>query len=735
MNRVTRITQFKLLKGIVAFCCLVSIAAAFQPPSAGLQGVLPELAPYDVSIDQFDIFPEDREDWSAWSESTALLVADLYEDTELDAAGQQELLNKLNERLAFMEKSLKDPAYRALWDEFTILYGRVSRRVDLAQAALDTLTLDPAAIQKQQREEAMAKLDSAVANLQSAMRRVGSAGEGWLTYFKAQELADLTVDSENAADVLNSAKSLFEGRESLSDEQKEFANRAEFDNVASAVNQTLEVWNMPPPENYDIEALRAELSEVIAAVESYEESHKAEAASQVRTYANSFGEHALDNGERVQAALQKHYLNPNVIITASESFLSKMASDPRTTSSPISEYVGNARVSGSSTTSYNSTVNLRPNPNVAELELQLNGTVRTNTVSVVPDARIGTGGNHTFNATQRLTFSGTRLALYDQPRIDVNVNNYTTSINTKADGTLFEGTGRRKAQQAIAARRGQTNSLTREKIINQVMPQFRSEVPQQVEELNKSLEEGLIAKLEEKELLPESIKTRTTDSELISASKILKEGYVAGDQPNVGPELNRGASLQVHESAVNIILDELNFAGRTMTETEVKTELEEQLSYWLGKDFKFPVEDVNAEGEPVEGDAEDADADEETVFIFDANDPVRVKFQGNKVHFTIRAGFKREGKDDLETQIITVPLNFTMKDEATILIEADTPEVRSESGANVAQSNAIKKRIMAAFPPRERSRQLEIEREGRSPIKLSILDLSALNGWLTLKIQ
>ncbi|QDU78526.1 hypothetical protein Pla110_02300 [Polystyrenella longa] len=732
MNRVTRMHQLKWLKGIVAFSCMVSIAAAFQPPTAGLQGILPDMSPYDVSLDEFEIIPAKQENWREWSDATAIMVADLYENPELDAAGQTELLDKLDERLAFMSSALKNPSYRALHGEFAVLYGRVSRRADLARAALETLTLDPASITQQQREDAMAGLQNSVSALTRDMKSRGTRGTGWLAYFKIDPLTGLTVDSENAAEALNASKAVFDQRDSLDDELKSFVTKPVFDNVAAEINNTLSVWNAPPPEDYDVQALRDELAAVVVAVEGYEESNEAEYAAAVRQYADSFGETALDGGELVRAALQKHYLNSNVVFEASEQFLSKMASNSQTRSRPISETVGNARVSGTATTNYNTSVNLRPNPNIAEMELQLSGTVRTNTVSVVPDARIGMGGNHTFSASQRLTFNGDKLSLYSEPSFNVNVNNYTTSINTKADGTLFAGTGRRRAQEAIAARRGQTDSMARNKITNEVLPEFRSEVSQQVSKINNSLQESLVSKLKDKGLYPSKQSTSSTDSVLTLASTLLKDSKLAGDQPNVSATLSSGAAVHIHESAVNTILDELNFAGRTMTETEVKTELEEHLSEWLGKDFQFPVEDVNAEGEPVEEGSEDAD--EETVFIFDAEDPIRVQFRNNEAHFIVRAGFQREGKDDLETQIITVPLSFTMKDSQTVLIEADTPSVRSEGGANVAQSNAIKKRIMSAFPPRERSRQVEIERDGRSPIRLNIQEINALNGWMTIKV-
>ncbi|MEZ6045968.1 MAG: hypothetical protein R3C11_10400 [Planctomycetaceae bacterium] len=737
MNSVKSLTW---LKGLVAFCCMVSIAAAFQPPTAGLQGVLPEVSPYDISLDEFEILPAEAEAWREWSDKTAFLVADLYEDAELDAAGQAELLSQLEARLAFMEKSLTDPAYKVLFDEFTILHGRVKRRVDLARAALDTLTLDPASITNDLRTSALDDLKKAVSTLTSAMNSRGSAGTGWLAYFKTEDLAGLTIDGENVVDTLTTSKNLFDGRDGFDETQKSFAMKTEFNNVATAVNAALEVWNMPPPEEYNPEALRTELGELIAAVERYEEHNLTADATAVKNYANSFGATALDNGELVKAVLQKHYLNHNVIFQASENFMSKMVSDPQTQSRGISEYISNARVSGSSNTNYNTYVNLRPNANIAEFELQLRGTVSTSTVSVVPDARIGSGGNHSFTATQRITFNGDKLSLYSEPSINVNVNNYTTSINTKADGTIFAETGRNRARQAIAARRGQTDSMTRNKITNEVMPKFRSEVPAKINQVNQDLESKLITKLKEQNLYPVARHTSTTENLLTLANTIMNDLKLGGDTPNIAPEIRDGALLHLHESAANNMLDGLGFAGRTMTEAEIRSEIEAKFSELLGKEFKFSedtappaTDEAPAEGETAEEGDEVITAD--TTFIFDDEDPIRVQFEANKILFIVRAGFRREGKDDLETQIITLPIKFSMKDNNTILLEADTPAVKSESGANVAQSNAIKKRILNSFPPRERERQIQLEREGQSTLTLNVEELSALNGWLKVYVK
>ncbi|MBC7819049.1 MAG: hypothetical protein IAG10_19340, partial [Planctomycetaceae bacterium] len=107
---------------------------------AGLRGVLPVDVPAAVNDEAFAVLDGN---WKEWGEATAVEVAKLYSEEGLDLAVQRQQLEVLKRKLLTMETSLRDARYRSIHESLGGLYSALNRRVMVAEAVLDTLTLDP----------------------------------------------------------------------------------------------------------------------------------------------------------------------------------------------------------------------------------------------------------------------------------------------------------------------------------------------------------------------------------------------------------------------------------------------------------------------------------------------------------------------------------------------------------------------------------------------------------------
>ncbi|MGH7199818.1 MAG: hypothetical protein ACREJB_04390, partial [Planctomycetaceae bacterium] len=126
---------------------LPATASAFQPPDAeppqgvGLQGLLPEVVPDGLTIDDFAGIAES---WVQWGEEVGELLLELYESEEpLSLERQRTILTTLQDKLGVIQLALADPAYAEIHDDLVSLEGRLRRRLDLMTATLDVLQTAP----------------------------------------------------------------------------------------------------------------------------------------------------------------------------------------------------------------------------------------------------------------------------------------------------------------------------------------------------------------------------------------------------------------------------------------------------------------------------------------------------------------------------------------------------------------------------------------------------------------
>src|SRR4029079_1963187 len=135
----------------------------------------------------------------------------------------------------------------------------------------------------------------------------------------------------------------------------------------------------------------------------------------------------------------------------------------------------------------------------------------------------------------------------------------------------------------------------------------------------------------------------------------------------------------------------------SLTEDDITARVEAQFSKLLGRDFKFSND-------------KPAPADESTIrtIVFDKSDPLRMHAADGALVLTIRAGFKQEGKEDIPTQVVTVPLKFTVNVKDVVIenghISIEAAEPAGNPGQQLARAGVIRKKLDAAFPRRELER-------------------------------
>jgi hypothetical protein len=278
--------------------------------------------------------------------------------------------------------------------------------------------------------------------------------------------------------------------------------------------------------------------------------------------------------------------------------------------------------------------------------------------------------------------------------------------------------------------RGESEAIAASRLHDRVLPQFNSEVDKQFgpnSKINVDFNDRMSA-LRDLNLYPDAKSWSTTDSDLKVATRLMGPNELAANDPNPALVLGRGATILVHESLMNAAADRLDIAGQTLTEDDVRAKIEGNLTKLLGREVKFK-------------DDRPAPSEDDTglrSFIFDKADPMRVQVSDGTLTLTLRTGFKQEGKEDIPTQIINLPMTFSV-DVKNVVIEPGKVAIaaaeQGESAAKqLARAGVIKKKIESTFPRREIDRVSYVTRD-KKKVLVAVTRIRALDGWLSITYE
>jgi len=686
--------------------------------NVGLQGILPDEVPDALVLEAFDPLGED---WTKWSEAVFQDLIQLYEGDDTTIAEQRKIIASLRSHMKKADAAIQQKNTPTKIRETLIsIRGAILRRIDIAEAALDTLAADPKAARKQRLNRAWAAVTSALNQLEIHVNDY-RGGPAWLGYVHAEAIRQAANEKNADAGALSAAAKRIRERNKLKTaEQREFLGAAPFLRLEKALRALLHV-HKTAPKTVDTAKLRAALKKLVTSLEQYEETSTKKAASDARAAYESLYELSADGGDAMSKAMRSHYFNYNFRVYVAEPFLNRLIGDRRTERGRIRDRALGASIYGNQVTTTSVGVDLKPNKKVAHFDITLNGVTRANTVGVTEQANVYTSGYHRFWARKAVKFDGERFDANSRARVWVSANNRTYGAKTRYSHVpLLGGVTNRIAVREANKRRPQSEALTRQKISGRVSREFNAEVEKNFAEANKEFRENILNTIEDADVKPNAQTVRTTDDLLVINSRVMKGGELAGSAPNPGEGPGWGVTLRIHESAMNNAFDRLNIAGRTMTEDEVMNEIEKSLSNLTGDDKKTTEKKKSKSPDQ---------------FVFDKNDPIRFQVRGGVLNLVLRTGLKRPGEDDIPTQIITVPLNISVVDNQ-ILIDRGTVGVApaqpiDNRAEQIARAGIMRNKIEDAIPDEKHSNVFTFgEEEGKQPITITVTRISTVNGWV-----
>lgn len=733
---VFRLTRKCLFIGVPLAGCMVApiVYGQSEPtPETGFQGLkgLVSADPPGELLDALDGFPES---WTAWTDDTVKELNAFYREMPGEIEGQRTSLIGLKARLHTIDQALSDSRYEPIRGKLLDLRGAISKRIDLFQAVLDTLTdRHPKSDTSSIRQQLLARLTSLEAFLDGAI-----GGGKWETYLLTNEVRGLLLQHNGAGNdqlpLLNELKtSLKRMRVAKSSRDPEIITFCGYETVKNFHHDLeLAVAAIERETNgISWSDIRSEIKRLIGELENYEKSQLLNSAAQVRSAHDRLRELSPDAGGRLTWALRQHYFNSNFHASFTEGFLNRMMATSKVDAGEVRDFILGANVYGSQTTASNSFVDLLPANSGARFQIQLTGDVSNDTNAYASRAVIHTIGQHHFQGVKDVYFNGTTFSTAPA-MVNVMASNTPVSASTRADRIpIFGGIARRIALREANRKTPESEAIAAERVDSRVSPRFDSEVDDAFAQLNAQLRDKMALPLQAEQLYPDYIAAMSTDTKVTVSSRLMADWKLGGGAPPIEENGSEDAQISFHETLLNNTLDQLPIAGKTMTEPEFE-ELVKQKIRKLFPRMKL-LDQTRPKIQAVAGEPER--------IIFADHDPLRVKFEDGKMFLMVRAGFeqKTESGENTPPQLVTIAWTMSLAGDEIVLTRGDVTVEPMTAGENIAQqlltAGVIKSRLAKSFPNSSVApRTFSVDRPDKASLSLRVNGLTMQNGWLTVTL-
>lgn len=723
------------LGGVLTCAALVTgaLAQGDAPDNSGeigLKGILPASASERLS-ESIQLLPDS---WQEWGSGVLADLNQFYADTAPDVAGQRAALEALKDKVATIDAAITDPKYASVERQLVGLRNGLSRRIDVIEAVLDTLTA-PAEGSFSTFDNAKSSLGDALDTAENYLNRL-KGGASWKTYLQTSVIRSALAENTDPASLLEVLSPLNDKAQAATNSDnaaiKDFLAHPDLRVFVSKLGSTVATLKRATT-GVNMEEVRAQLKALVEGLENYENTGTTASAKQVRAAFSLLRQQAADGGERLSTVLRQHYFNYNMQVSISEGFFNRVLAKTHIEEGGVNDFILGANVYGCQITSSVARFDLLPSVNGAMFNVHLTGTVTTNTDSHKGRVTIFSNGNHSFVAQKQVIFDG-ELFSTTPANMHVSASNEPFDASTPADrlpivGGLFKSV----AMNEAIRKRPEAEAVAAQRVTSRVGPEFDDEVDNKFGEINQKLQTKVKGPLKAEGLYPDAKHFQSSDTQFDYHSRLMGQGELGGGKANIRLAGDGELVFQMHESLINNFMDRLEVHGKTMTEEELRNLLEAKLSKLLSKEVTLKKKEKQAE---------DEDPKQPKAFIFTQVDPLRVKVADGQVFLLLRTGFERDEAQggNIPSQIVTIPLRFELEGDNVLItrgsVVVDSLEKVENVGEQVARAGVIKKKLESSIPETKRdTRTMKVDKVEGDPIDVSITGIEASDGWVTIRLQ
>jgi hypothetical protein len=273
--------------------------------------------------------------------------------------------------------------------------------------------------------------------------------------------------------------------------------------------------------------------------------------------------------------LDTNYRNANLRISLSRSLMERMLPPPEPVAERVDEIIQGAYTTGCCETLTQLGVRLIPSTNSWRIGLAAKGQVATETQSTSGPAMFHSRGNSRFIAAKEVVIH--RYGCYHRAAVaDAQTSNELACVSTSLDSVPLVG----DLARAIAVDRYRADSQAAEREVQRrvaatASDRIDAEVGDRLNDVRKRFVEHFYSPLQKLALNPVAMDMATTRSDLVARFRLAGHHQLAAHTPRPVPPASSVFHMQVHESAVNNLLEQLDWEGRRANVRELHRQISE----------------------------------------------------------------------------------------------------------------------------------------------------------------
>jgi hypothetical protein len=448
-------------------------------------------------------------------------------------------------------------------------------------------------------------------------------------------------------------------------------------------------------------------------LEDYELSRRSETAARIASAQQTLRWSHDEAVMRLGQELDGRYRNANLRVAISRELMNRWMPPAEPAQIPIDERIMGVRTRGSSATVARLQLRLLPSLDSWNFYLHADGEVASRTYASQGPATFFTRGRSVFQAEKQIVIRPEGVQQQDA-EVAANSNTNLAGLRTDVDPIPILG----NVAQAIAARQYQVRAPwaereARSRLAWRVGETIDQQVREQIQQAEKRFTDHFQRPMQQLGVDPMPLEMQTTEDRVIARYRLAGPHQLAAYTPRPLAPGNSLMSLQIHESALNNVVDQLGWSGRRVPLKDIYDELS---TLFAAPRIEPP-----------------SDLPDDVIVRFADRNPVRITFQDGRVTLTMGLAELSQGRNRWRNFVVRVHYQPAMDDPDADLVRDQYVEL---IGRLALRDQIALRGVFSRVFSREKPFNLISRRLAEEP-RLEGLEISQMeiaDGWFALAI-
>jgi hypothetical protein len=292
------------------------------------------------------------------------------------------------------------------------------------------------------------------------------------------------------------------------------------------------------------------------------------------------------------ALVEMHYRNNNFRGAVTAELLNRLMPKQEPEYAPVRDTIQGVPVRGQSLMANDITVRMVPDPQRVRLALEINGEVASLTHSTAGPATFYSDNESSYVARKPLEIT-LRGIVMGATEVAVDNNSQLRGVATDFDPAPIVGRfARNYAREQYDQKAPAADAEVREKIAAKAKERIDRETTQQIAAAEKRLNDELLGPMDALRLDPMMIAAETTEKRISVRLRLAGPDQLGGHTPRPQAPSDSLASVQIHESMLNNMLERLELDGETFDLAGLGKRIAERFHRFQPKPVDPDQEDV-----------------------------------------------------------------------------------------------------------------------------------------------